>query len=110
MSRAGRDMSPRDAAADLVRRLHEAGHVAYFVGGCVRDRLLGFEPTEYDIATDAVPEQVRSLFPGARMVGEGVFIGNRCVLLRRGDWCFHRRRGGVETNGGGDGVSSDADA
>jgi poly(A) polymerase len=70
MSRAGRDMSPRDAAADLVRRLHEAGHVAYFVGGCVRDRLLGFEPTEYDIATDAVPEQVRSLFPGARMVGE----------------------------------------
>ena len=70
MSRSGRVMSPRDAAADLVRRLHGAGHVAYFVGGCVRDRLLGLEPSEYDIATDAVPEQVRSIFSGARMVGE----------------------------------------
>ena len=43
---------------------------ARFVGGCVRDRLLGLEPVEYDVATDAVPDQVRAVFPGARMVGE----------------------------------------
>lgn len=60
----------RSTAAELVCRLRRAGHVAYFVGGCVRDRLLGLEPTEYDIATDAVPEEVRGVFPGAHLVGE----------------------------------------
>ena len=71
MSSESRDnRTIRAAAADLVQRLRDAGYVAYFVGGCVRDRLLGIEPTEYDIATDAVPDQVRGIFPGARLVGE----------------------------------------
>lgn len=62
-------MSPRESAAHLARRLTAAGHVALFAGGCVRDRLLGHEPKDYDIATSARPEQVTALFPGANEVG-----------------------------------------
>ncbi len=50
-------------AREIVRHLREAGHVAYFAGGCVRDRLLGKEAHDIDIATDARPEQVQALFP-----------------------------------------------
>lgn len=59
----------RAAAASLARRLAEAGHVALFAGGCVRDRLLGKEPKDYDIATSATPAQVIRLFPGSNEVG-----------------------------------------
>ena len=62
--------SARDAACAIVRRLRDAGHVAYLAGGCVRDRLLGLEPKDYDVATDAAPDRVRELFPNARFVGE----------------------------------------
>ncbi len=60
----------RDAAAAIAARLAGAGHVAWFAGGCVRDRLLGIPPKDYDVATDARPEQVARIFPGARAVGE----------------------------------------
>jgi hypothetical protein len=46
-----------------------AGHEALFAGGCVRDRLLGHEPKDYDIATSAVPSEVLGLFPGSNEVG-----------------------------------------
>jgi poly(A) polymerase len=59
----------REQAVELARRLRGAGFVAWFAGGCVRDRLLGREPKDYDIATDARPEQVAGLFAGARLVG-----------------------------------------
>lgn len=62
-------MTPRDAALALSRRLTEAGHVALFAGGCVRDKLLGRQPKDYDIATSAVPHEVLRLFPGANEVG-----------------------------------------
>jgi len=62
-------MSAREAATHLARRLKAAGHVAFFAGGCVRDRLLGHEPQDFDIATSARPEQVLALFPGANEVG-----------------------------------------
>ena len=57
------------AATHLANRLTAAGHVAVFAGGCVRDRLLGHAPKDYDIATSARPEQVVALFPGANEVG-----------------------------------------
>src|ERR1700722_11187299 len=44
------------AALAVARRLREAGHEAYFAGGCVRDLLLGVAPKDYDVATSAVPE------------------------------------------------------
>ena len=45
----------RQLATEIVRRLRAAGHEAYLAGGCVRDRLLGREPLDYDVATSATP-------------------------------------------------------
>ena len=59
----------RATAAEMARRLQAAGHVSYFAGGCVRDELLGREPHDYDIATDATPPEVLLLFPRAQYVG-----------------------------------------
>ncbi len=71
--------NPRRAfAASVVARLREAGHEAYWAGGCVRDIVLGHEPTDYDVATDARPEQVAALF--RRTVGVGVSFGVVKVL------------------------------
>ncbi len=59
----------RHTATEIVRRLQTAGFVAFWVGGCVRDFLLGREPGDYDIATNALPEQVEKLFPRTIPVG-----------------------------------------
>lgn len=61
--------SDREDALAVVRRLREAGHVAYFAGGCVRDVLMGLTPTDYDVATDAPPRRVRELFNNTQAVG-----------------------------------------
>ncbi len=53
----------------VLKRLREAGFEAYFVGGCVRDQLMGRQPKDYDIATNATPGQVTELFPEALPVG-----------------------------------------
>lgn len=60
----------RNAAEAIVRRLRAAGFEAVFAGGCVRDRLLGLEPSDYDIATSARPEQVEALFERTIPVGK----------------------------------------
>ena len=70
----------RDAALTVLQKLVDAGHVAYFAGGCVRDRLLGLEPKDFDIATDARPDEVKQVFPRARSVGESFGVH----LVRRG--------------------------
>jgi poly(A) polymerase len=57
------------AAAKVCSVLREAGFSAYVVGGAVRDLLLGIEPKDYDIATDARPEQVKPLFRRALIIG-----------------------------------------
>jgi poly(A) polymerase len=62
-------MDPKSAATDLARRLQQAGHTAYFAGGCVRDELLGLDPHDYDIATSAKPAEVQKLFPHTQAVG-----------------------------------------
>ena len=59
----------RDKATEVVKRLVEAGHQAYWVGGCVRDLVLGREPTDYDVATSAIPDEVVRLFPNSVTVG-----------------------------------------
>ncbi|MBP8176758.1 MAG: polynucleotide adenylyltransferase PcnB [Xanthomonadales bacterium] len=56
-------------AVAVVRRLVEAGHEAYLVGGAVRDLLVGIQPKDFDVATDATPEQVKSLFRNCRLIG-----------------------------------------
>jgi tRNA nucleotidyltransferase/poly(A) polymerase len=70
----------RRIATDVARRLRAAGHEAYLAGGCVRDRLLGREPLDFDIATSAPPEVVRRLFP--RTVPVGVQFGVVLVIER----------------------------
>ena len=64
-------VDPESTARAIVATLREAGHVAYFAGGCVRDRLLGVERAhdDYDVATSARPEEVQRLFPHTVAVG-----------------------------------------
>lgn len=57
-------------ALKVLYRLHNAGFGAYLVGGCVRDLLFNHPPKDYDIATDARPEEVRKLFRNCRLIGK----------------------------------------
>ncbi len=97
--------SPRDAAVMIVRTLQAAGHVAYLAGGCVRDQLLGREPKDYDVATDAHPLQVRALFRQTQFVGEAfgvvlVKLGGGAIEVAtfRTEWGYQdgRRPDGVQ--------------
>jgi len=57
-------------ALKVLYRLHEGGYSAYLVGGCVRDLLLGYKPKDFDIATNALPEDIRKLFKNCRLIGK----------------------------------------
>jgi len=79
-------------AAEIVRTLRQRGHQAYLAGGCVRDLLLSREPADYDVSTDATPQQVMQIFPQTFAVGEqfGVVLvpesgGATGVLARPGE-------------------------
>lgn len=87
------------AARSIVERLRTKGFEALYAGGCVRDRLLGLTPHDYDVATNARPEQVEALFP--RTVPVGVQFGVIIVLEQgaeiqvatfRGDGTYHDGR------------------
>ncbi|WP_072754974.1 polynucleotide adenylyltransferase PcnB [Thermomonas hydrothermalis] len=62
-----KQMSPN--ALRVLYRLREAGYGAYLVGGAVRDLLLGGQPKDFDVATDATPEQIKALFRNCRLIG-----------------------------------------
>jgi poly(A) polymerase len=74
----------RQAAEEVARRLTDAGHEALFAGGCVRDRLQGEEPKDYDIATSARPDEVLALFPGGDEVGAHFGV----ILVRESGYQF----------------------
>ena len=59
----------KDFAISIIRTLRERGHKAYLVGGCVRDLLLGRQPADYDVTTDATPNEVMRIFPETYAVG-----------------------------------------
>jgi poly(A) polymerase len=87
------------AARSIVERLRAKGFQALYAGGCVRDRLLGLEPHDYDVATSAHPEQVEALFPRTVPVGAqfGVILvlegGSEIqVATFRGDGTYHDGR------------------
>ena len=65
ISRAG--ISPN--ALKVLYRLKEAGYQGFLVGGAVRDLLLGITPKDFDVATNALPEEVRRLFRNCRLIG-----------------------------------------
>lgn len=80
ISRAG--VSPN--ALRVLYRLRDAGFQAFLVGGCVRDLLIGLEPKDFDVATDALPEQIKKLFRNCRLVGRRfrlahVFFGRETI-------------------------------
>jgi tRNA nucleotidyltransferase/poly(A) polymerase len=74
--------STKSTALWVVRRLRSAGHQALFAGGCVRDMLLAVRSTDYDVATDATPQQVRKLFPHVLLVGAKFGVA---MVIHRGD-------------------------
>jgi poly(A) polymerase len=69
-------VAQRETAKEIVHRLNAAGFQAFWVGGCVRDFLLGREPQDFDIATDARPEQIEKIFKKTIAVGRkfGVMV------------------------------------
>ncbi len=70
-----------NAALKVLYRLKDGGYQAFLVGGCVRDILLGIEPKDFDVATDAHPEDVRRLFRNCRLIGRRF----RLAHVRYGD-------------------------
>ena len=71
-------------AISIVKDLHKNNFQAYLVGGCVRDLLCGINPKDFDIATDATPEQIRKIFRASRIIGKRfklVHVFNRSELI-----------------------------
>jgi poly(A) polymerase len=62
-----KDINPN--ALKVLYRLHQAGYAAYLVGGCVRDLLIGDHPKDFDVATNAHPEEIRKLFKNCLLIG-----------------------------------------
>jgi len=56
-------------AIKVLYRLKDGGYDAYLVGGCIRDILLGQQPKDFDVVTNATPEQVKKLFRNCRLIG-----------------------------------------
>jgi poly(A) polymerase len=74
-------MDSRELANSICATLRQHGYQALLAGGCVRDLLLQRSPVDYDVATDAIPEQVMALFPDALAVGAQFGV---VVILREG--------------------------
>jgi tRNA nucleotidyltransferase/poly(A) polymerase len=74
----------RRFALDVVRTLRSHGHTAYWAGGCVRDQLLGQQPKDYDVATDASPPRVQEVFRRRRTLAIGAAFGVICVVGPKG--------------------------
>ncbi len=91
---SGKSKASREGALAIVRRLREAGHEAYFVGGCVRDILRGTEPGDYDIVTSARPEEICSLF--SHTVPVGISFG--VVLVVEGGYSYEVATFRAESN------------
>jgi poly(A) polymerase len=64
----------------VLRRLKRFGYQAYLVGGCVRDTLIGKVPKDWDIATDATPEEIKDVFDNCRIVGRRFPLAHVCFL------------------------------
>jgi tRNA nucleotidyltransferase/poly(A) polymerase len=73
-------MQSHEFAVEVVRQLRVAGYQALFAGGCVRDQLLGNVPKDFDVATDATPEQVIAAFPNRKTLAIGAAFGVIAVV------------------------------
>ena len=95
----------REDAIAVVCRLRDAGHEAYFAGGCVRDEVMGLIPKDYDIATSAAPDVVRALFTKTQAVGQAfgvILVKHRASVVEvatfriEADYTDGRRPGVVQ--------------
>jgi poly(A) polymerase len=78
-------MNPiKEEAMKVISKLQQSGYLAYFAGGCVRDLLRDEIPTDYDIATNALPEQVMALFSKTRSVGAHFGV----IIVISGEFAF----------------------
>ena len=71
-------------AISIIKELNKNDYQGYLVGGCVRDLLCGLEPKDFDIATDATPDQIRKIFKASRIIGKRfklVHVFNRTELI-----------------------------
>ncbi len=82
MSELDRDQQ-QTFAREIVDRLRSRGYEAYWAGGCVRDQLLGKQPKDYDVATNATPDQVREVFGKRRTLAIGAAFGVIAVVGSR---------------------------
>ena len=73
-------MSPREFAVEIVNRLKQSGFQGLWAGGCVRDQLLQKTPKDYDVATNATPDQVRDLFGKQKTIAIGAAFGVITVI------------------------------
>jgi tRNA nucleotidyltransferase/poly(A) polymerase len=71
-----RNLSEREVAVSIVAELQRHGYIAVFAGGCVRDELMGLEPKDYDIATDALPDDV------VRVLGKSILVGKSFGVVK----------------------------
>lgn len=74
----------KEEATKVISKLQQSGYLAYFAGGCVRDLLRDEIPTDYDIATNALPEQVTALFSKTRSVGAHFGV----IIVISGEFAF----------------------
>ena len=77
-------MTLLESATSLVSHLQRAGYLAYFAGGAVRDALMGQSPKDYDIATNATPDQVLEIWPKANTIGKHFGV----ILVKLGEHAF----------------------
>ncbi len=73
-------MTPREFSIEVVEKLQNAGFEAFWAGGCVRDQVLGIEPQDYDVATNATPNQIRDTFGKNKTLAIGAAFGVITVL------------------------------
>ena len=93
-------INPPKYVRQILFGLQARGHLAYLVGGCVRDVIMDITPQDWDICTSALPEEVMELFPGSRPTGlehgtVTVIIGSKSAEVTtfktEGDYRDHRR-------------------
>ena len=89
------------AAEKVIGRLHKEGFEAYVVGGAVRDLLLGVEPKDFDVATNATPEQVHKIFRRSRIIGRRFQIVHVMVGPETIEVTTFRGKGKVQQNASG---------
>jgi len=88
-------------AVKVVQTLIKAGYEAYLVGGCIRDLLLGYEPKDFDIATNATPEQVHKAFKRSRIIGRRFRLVHIMFSARKFIEVATFRAGKVKTSNSG---------